>query len=124
MRSPRHTAKDDHKNIDYVLRAAQERDVKFVRLWFTDILGILKSVAIIAEELETALEEGVTFDGAAIEGFAREDESDMIAVPDPNTFTLLPFGGAEGAVARVFCDIRLPNGSPADTDPRYILHRQ
>ena len=124
MRSPRNTAKDDHKNIDYVLRAAQERDVKFVRLWFTDILGVLKSVAIIAEELETALEEGVTFDGAAIEGFAREDESDMIAVPDPNTFTLLPFGGAEGAVARVFCDIRLPDGSPADTDPRHILQRQ
>ncbi|RYX82381.1 glutamine synthetase [bacterium] len=124
MRSPRNTAKDDHKNIDYVLRAAQERDVKFVRLWFTDILGILKSVAIIAEELETALEEGITFDGAAIEGFAREDESDMIAIPDPNTFTILPFGTAEGAVARVFCDIRLPNGTPAETDPRYVLQRQ
>ncbi len=124
MRPSRHSGKDDHKNIEYVLRVAQERDVKFVRLWFTDILGVLKSVAIIAEELENALEEGVTFDGAAIEGFAREDESDMIAFPDPNTFTLLPFGSAEGAVARVFCDIKLPDGTPADTDPRHILQRQ
>lgn len=124
MRPSRSLVKDDHKNIDYVLRTAQERDVKFVRLWFTDILGVLKSVAIIAEELETALEEGITFDGAAIEGFARQDESDMIAFPDPNTFTLLPFGSAEGAVARIFCDIRLPDGRPADTDPRYILQRQ
>lgn len=124
MRPSRNSGKDDHKNIEYVLRTAQERDVKFVRLWFTDILGVLKSVAIIAEELEAALEEGVTFDGAAIEGFARQDESDMIAFPDPNTFTLLPFGGAEGAVARIFCDIRLPNGTPAETDPRHILQRQ
>lgn len=121
---PSRTGKDDHKNIEYVLRVAQERDVKFVRLWFTDILGVLKSVAIIAEELENALEEGVTFDGAAIEGFAREDESDMIAFPDPSTFTLLPFGSAEGAVARVFCDIRLPDGTPSITDPRHILQRQ
>jgi len=120
----RSNGKDDHKNIEFVLRAAQERQVKFVRLWFTDILGTLKSVAIIADELETALEEGVTFDGGAIEGFAREDESDMIAFPDPATFSLLPFGSAEGTVARLFCDIRLPDGSPADTDPRHILQRQ
>lgn len=116
--------KDEQKSIEFVLRAAQERNVKFVRLWFTDILGMLKSVAIIAEELETALEEGITFDGAAIEGFARQDESDMIAVPDANTFTLLPFGSAEGAVARMFCDIATPDGKPCDTDPRQILKNQ
>lgn len=116
--------KDDQKSIDFVLRAAQERNVKFVQLWFTDILGLLKSTAIITEELETALEEGVTFDGAAIEGFARQDESDMIALPDPNTFTLLPFSGADGGVARMFCDIMEPGGIPTETDPRYILKRQ
>ena len=120
----RHAAKDGHKNIEFVLRTAQERNVKFVRLWFSDALGMLKSMAIVADELEAALHEGVTFDGAAIEGFAREDESDMIAFPDPSTFCLLPFGGGEGPVARLFCDIRLPDGSPADTDSRHILQRQ
>lgn len=118
------TKKDEHDGIEYVLKVAHERRVKFVRLWFTDILGMLKSVAIIADELETALEEGVTFDGAAIEGFARQDESDMIALPDPETFVLLPFQDDEGAVARIFCDIVRPDGSPCDTDPRYILKRQ
>ena len=116
--------KDEHDGIEYVLRIAHERRVKFVRLWFTDILGILKSVAIIADELETALEEGITFDGAAIEGFARSDESDMIALPDPETFVLLPFQDDEGAVARIFCDIVRPDGSPCETDPRHILKRQ
>lgn len=116
--------KDEQKSMEFVLRAAQDRNVKFVRLWFTDILGTLKSVAIIADELETALEEGVTFDGAAIEGFAREDESDMIAFPDPNTFVTLPFGVSEGAVARMFCDVRLPDGSPSETDPRFVLQTQ
>jgi glutamine synthetase len=113
------------KSRDFVLHTAQDRGVKFVRLWFTDILGTLKSVAIIADELEAALDEGITFDGAAIEGFAREDESDMIARPDPNTITLLPFSPADGgAVARMFCDIMLPDGMPAETDPRFILKRQ
>jgi glutamine synthetase len=110
---------------DFVLRTAHDRDIKFVRLWFTDILGTLKSVAIIADELEAALDEGITFDGAAIEGFAREDESDMIARPDPNTFTVLPFSPTDGGgVARMFCDIRRPDGTPAETDPRHILKRQ
>jgi glutamine synthetase len=117
--------KEGEKSRDFVLHTAFDRDVKFVRLWFTDILGTLKSVAIIADELEAALDEGITFDGAAIEGFAREDESDMIARPDPNTFTLLPFRPVEGgAVGRMFCDIHLPDGTPAETDPRYILRRQ
>jgi glutamine synthetase len=117
--------KEGEKSRDFVLHAAHDRGVKFVRLWFTDILGTLKSVAIIADELEAALDEGVTFDGAAIEGFAREDESDMIALPDPNTFTLLPFRPVEGgAVGRMFCDICLPDGTPSETDPRFILKRQ
>ena len=115
----------DEKSREFVLRAAHDRDVKFVRLWFTDILGMLKSTAIISDELETALDEGITFDGGAIEGFAREDESDMIARPDPNTFTLLPFRPTEGgSVARIFCDILRPDGTPAETDPRSILKRQ
>ena len=118
------SVKDEHDGIEYVLRMARDRKVKFVRLWFTDILGILKSVAIIADELETALEEGITFDGAAIEGFSRETESDMIALPDPETFVILPFQDDEGAVARLFCDIIRPDGSPAQTDPRHILKTQ
>ncbi len=75
---------------EFILHAAQDRHVKFVRLWFTDILGMLKSTAIVADELEAALDEGITFDGSAIEGYARQDESDMIARPDQNTFTVLP----------------------------------
>ena len=118
------TAQDERADIEYVLRMARDRKVKFVRLWFTDILGILKSVAIIADELETALTEGVTFDGAAIEGFSRATESDMIALPDPETFVILPFQDDEGAVARLFCDIVRPDGSPAQTDPRHILKSQ
>jgi glutamine synthetase len=118
-------SKGDEKSRDFVLRAARDRNVKFVRLWFTDILGMLKSTAIIADELEAALDEGITFDGGAIEGFAREDESDMIAKPDANTFQLLPFRPTEGgAVARMFCDILTPDGAPAATDPRSILKKQ
>lgn len=116
---------EDENSRDFVLRAARDRDVKFMRLWFTDILGTLKSVAITADELQAALDEGVTFDGSAIEGFARKDESDMIARPDANTFSILPFRPVEGgAVARMFCDICLPDGSPSETDPRYVLKRQ
>lgn len=114
---------EDLSGTEFVLRAAQDRKVKFVQLWFADILGMLKSVAIIADELESALEEGITFDGGAIEGFARQDESDMIALPDPSTFTLLPFA-TETPVARMFCDILEPNGKPAETDPRFVLKRQ
>jgi glutamine synthetase len=109
---------------EYVLKMAKERDVKFIRLWFTDILGILKSFAITVEELEGALEEGMGFDGSSIEGFARIDESDMIALPDPDTFQLVPWRPREHrAVARMFCDVMMPDGKPFEGDPRYILKR-
>jgi len=122
---PMKKRKDGEKSREFVLRATHDRNVKFVRLWFTDILGMLKSVAIISDELDAVLDEGVTFDGSAIEGYAREDESDMIAMPDTGTFTLLPFRPVEGgSVARMFCDITTPDGAPSDTDPRYILKRQ
>ena len=98
---------------EYVLKKAKEHDVKFIRLWFTDILGMLKSFAITVEELEGALEEGMGFDGSSIEGFARIDESDMMALPDPDTFQLLPWRPAgHQAVARMFCDIMRPGGEP------------
>jgi glutamine synthetase len=109
---------------EYVLKTAKEHDVKFIRLWFTDILGILKSFAITVEELEGALEEGMGFDGSSIQGFARIDESDMVAMPDPDTFKLLPWRPREHrAVARMFCDILKPGGEPFDGDPRFILKR-
>ncbi|MSQ28292.1 MAG: glutamine synthetase [Dehalococcoidia bacterium] len=109
---------------EYVIKRAKELDVKFIRLWFTDILGTLKSFAITVEELENALDEGMGFDGGAIEGFARTDESDMLAVPDPSTFVLLPWRPRDHhAVARMFCDIYRPDGQPFEGDPRYVLRR-
>ena len=112
------------KDKEYVVRMAKENDVKFIRLWFTDILGFLKSFAITVGELEGALEEGMGFDGSSIEGFARIDESDMIAFPDPSTFSILPWrGGVDHKVARMFADIRMPSGEPFVGDPRYVLKR-
>jgi glutamine synthetase len=109
---------------EYALNMAKEHDVKFIRLWFTDILGFLKNFAITVEELEGALEEGMGFDGSSIEGFARIDESDMIARPDPDTFRLLPWRPKEHhAVARMFCDVLKPGGEPFEGDPRYVLKR-
>ena len=109
---------------EYVLKMAKEHDVKFIRLWFTDILGFLKNFAITVEELEGALEEGMGFDGSSIEGFARIDESDMVALPDPDTFRLLPWRSKEHrAVARMFCDILRPGGDPFEGDPRFVLKR-
>jgi glutamine synthetase len=109
---------------EYVLKSAKEHDVKFVRLWFTDILGVLKSFAITVEELEGALEEGMGFDGSSIQGFARIDESDMIAFPDPDTFRLLPWRPREHrAVASMFADILKPGGEPFEGDPRFVLKR-
>ncbi|MYB43034.1 MAG: glutamine synthetase [Chloroflexi bacterium] len=105
----------------HVIQACYDHDVKFIRLWFTDILGILKSVAITIEELEHALDDGVTFDGASIEGFARVDEADVVAVPDPSTFQLLPWRPREQAVARMFCDLRSPLGEPFEGDSRQVL---
>jgi glutamine synthetase len=108
---------------EYVLKMAKEHNVKFIKLWFTDILGLLKSFAITVEELEEALEDGMGFDGSSIEGFARIDESDMVAMPDPDTFQLLPWRPTEYAVARMFCDILRPGGEPFEGDPRYVLKK-
>jgi len=109
---------------EYILKMAKEHDVKFIWLWFTDILGILKSFAITVEELEGALEEGMGFDGSSIEGFARIDESDMVAMPDPDTWQLLPWTPPEHrATARMFCDILRPGGQPFEGDPRNVLKR-
>ena len=111
------------KQAEFVLRTIEERDIRFVRLWFTDVLGTLKSVSIAPAELEGAFEEGLGFDGSAIEGFARVHESDMLAKPDPSTFAILPWRGEAHGVARLFCDILMPDGSPSYADPRYVLKR-
>ncbi len=111
------------KQEDFVLRALEERDVRFVRLWFTDVLGFLKSVAVAPAELEGAFEEGIGFDGSAIEGFARVYESDMLLIPDPSTFQILPWRTEGPATARMFCDIQMPDGAPSYADPRYVLKR-
>jgi glutamine synthetase len=109
---------------EYVLKTAKEHDVKFIRLWFSDILGTLKSFAITVEELEGALDEGMGFDGSSIEGFCRIDESDMMALPDPETFQLLPWRPKDHhAVARMFCDVMRPEGTPFEGDPRFVLKR-
>ncbi len=104
-----------------VMELVREHDVKFIRLWFTDIHGQLKSFAVPVDELEFAFHEGMGFDGSSIKGFARIDESDMIARPDPTTFVILPWRPKERAVARMFCDIYEPDGSPYKGDPRYVL---
>ncbi len=106
---------------EYVLGMVREHDVKFIRLWFTDILGALKGFAITAQELEEALEQGVGFDGSSIEGFARIDESDMVAMPDPTTFRILPWRPRQNAVARMFCDVLTPQWQPFEGDPRHVL---
>jgi glutamine synthetase len=111
------------KQAEFVLRTIEERDVRFVRLWFTDVLGTLKSVAIAPAELEGAFAEGIGFDGSAIEGFARVAESDMLAKPDPATFALLPWRSDGPGVARMFCDILTPDGAASYADPRYVLKR-
>ncbi|MDQ2589231.1 MULTISPECIES: type I glutamate--ammonia ligase [Saccharothrix] len=110
---------------EFVLRTLEERDIRFVRLWFTDVLGFLKSVAIAPAELEGAFSEGIGFDGSAIEGFARVYESDMVAKPDPATFQVLPWQTPEKNhySARMFCDISMPDGSPSWADPRHVLRR-
>ena len=108
---------------DFVLRTIEERGVKFVRLWFTDVAGTLKSVAIAPAEVEGAFAEGIGFDGSAIEGLARTYEADMLAAPDPSTFQILPWRGEIDPTARMFCDIRTPDGQPAAADPRNVLRR-
>ncbi len=111
------------KTKEDVLKFVKDNDVKFIRIWFTDILGQLKSFAITSEELEVAFEEGMGFDGSSIKGYARIDESDMIAKPDPATFQVLPWRPKEKAVARMFCDVLNPGGTPYEGDPRYALKR-
>lgn len=109
------------KDIDFVLRTVEGRDIRFVQLWFTDVLGNLKSFAISPEELEEAFEEGIGFDGSSVDGFASLEESDMLAFPDPETFQLLPWRPHESGVARVFCNIFTPSREPFDGDPRRCL---
>jgi glutamine synthetase len=108
---------------DFVLKTVQERDVHFVRFWFTDVLGVLKSFAVTDTELEGAFEEGMGFDGSSIDGFTRLQESDMVAYPNPDTFAVLPWRPQEQGVGRMFCDIVKPDGSPFEGDPRYALKR-
>mgnify|MGYP003329214929 FL=1 len=108
---------------DYVLRTVEERGVRFIRLWFTDVLGNLKSFAISPAELENALEDGMTFDGSSIDGFSRVQEADVLAIPDPNTFEVLPWGDPKAVEARVFCDIHNLDGTPFEGDPRQVLRR-
>lgn len=109
--------------IDYVLKTAKEKNVKFIWLWFSDILGFLKGFSITVEELPEALEDGMGFDGSSIEGFVRIDESDMIALPDPDTFQLVPWRPQEPAVARMFCDILRPGGEPFEGDTKLVLKK-
>jgi glutamine synthetase len=108
---------------NYVLHTVEERGVRLVRLWFTDVLGNLKSFAISPVELENALEDGMTFDGSSIDGFSRVQESDVLAIPDANTFEVLPWGDTKTPEARVFCDIHNLDGTPFEGDPRQVLKR-
>ncbi|MEY3806877.1 MAG: glutamine synthetase [Actinomycetota bacterium] len=112
---------DQHR--DYVLRTVEERGVRLVRLWFTDVLGTLKSFAITPAELENALNDGMTFDGSSIDGYSRTEESDVLAIPDPNTFEVLPWVDPKTAEARVFCDIHNLDGTTFGGDPRQVLRR-
>src|ERR687895_2293195 len=115
--SKRRTGSED------VLRRLEDDGVEFIRFWFTDILGQLKSFAVGKEELEGALEEGMGFDGSSITGFNAIEESDMIAMPDPSTFAVLPWRPQEKAVARMFCDVVTPDREPYEGDPRHVLRR-
>lgn len=113
----------NQQNIDYVLRSVEQRDIRFVRLWFVDVLGRLKNFAISPEDLEVAFEEGIGFDGSAIEGFATPEEADMLAFPDASTFQILPWRPSHNGVARVFCDVCTPDRKPFAGDPRDALRR-
>ncbi len=106
-----------------VMKIVNERNVSFIQFWFTDVLGLLKSFAVTPSELEEGLAEGMGFDGSSIEGFARIEESDMIAMPDPTTLQFLPWRPHDRPVVRMFCDILQPDGSHYEGDPRYVLKR-
>jgi glutamine synthetase len=120
---PVETIESIDRQEEYVLRTVEERGIRFIRLWFTDVLGFLKSFAITPEELEKAFAEGISFDGSSIDGFSRIQEADMIARPDPSTFAILPWRPEENGVARIFCDIHTIDGEPFAGDPRYVLRR-
>lgn len=109
--------------VDFVLKTIESRDVHFLRCWFTDVLGAMKSFAVVPGELEHAIDEGMAFDASCIKGFTEADEPDALAFPDPSTFQVLPWRPQTDAVARVFCDVRMPDGSPYEGDPRFILKR-
>jgi glutamine synthetase len=111
------------KQQEFVLRTVEERDIRFIRLWFTDVLGSLKSLAVAPAELESAFAEGIGFDGSAIEGLTRVYEADMLAKPDPSTFQVLPWRGERHGTARMFCDIHTPDGEPSLADSRHVLKR-
>lgn len=108
---------------EYVLRSVEERGVRLIRLWFTDVLGNLKSLAISPAELDNALSDGMTFDGSSIDGFSRVQESDVLAIPDPDTYEVLPWGDPDAPEARIFCDIHHFDGTPFEGDPRQVLRR-
>ena len=109
------------QTVEDVYKAVKDHNVSFIQIWFTDVLGVLKSFAIRPSELEEAMQEGMGFDGSSIEGFSRIEESDMIAMPDPTTFQFLPWRPGDRPVARMFCDILNPDGTPYEGDPRYIF---
>jgi glutamine synthetase len=111
------------QTLDDVREVVKDRDISFIQFWFTDVLGVLKSFAITPSELEEGMTEGMGFDGSSIEGFARIQESDMIAKPDPSTFQLVPWRVGDRPVARMFCDILNPDGTPYEGDPRYVFKR-
>lgn len=111
------------QTVEDVRGIVKEKDISFIQFWFTDVLGVLKSFAITPSELEEGLTEGMGFDGSSIEGFARIEESDMIAKPDPTTFQLVPWRIGERPVARMFCDILNPDGTPYEGDPRYVFKK-
>ena len=108
---------------EFVMRTIEERDIRFIRLWFTDVVGTLKSVALAPAEVESAFEEGLGFDGSSIEGLSRVYESDMLLQPDPSTFQILPWRGAESHTSRMFCDILTPDGEASASDTRGVLKR-
>lgn len=109
--------------VDFVLKTIESRDVHFIRCWFTDVLGAVKSFAVVPGELENAFDQGMSFDSSCIKGFTDANEPDVLAFPDPSTFQVLPWRPQTDAVARMFCDIKMPDGSPFDGDPRFILER-
>ncbi len=113
----------NNRSAEDVLRLVKDKNISFIQFWFTDILGLLKSFAVTPSELEEGMTEGMGFDGSSIEGFARIEESDMIAKPDPTTFQMIPWRSGEQHVARMFCDILMPDGTPYPGDTRFAFKK-